>query len=310
MRSHKPNINFGKIVHRNTKTINVFTSKDSCGAFLSLFAALYTFHKATPPALKKLKRIKDMNKDACIIPMFGIQQQLFIPTLISPIKRARVLNMIPLRSGIIYKTSEIINKKVESFRRKKEIDTLRRKLQKWSLNLYCDYTPMGMFNQDIAILKWFSSHGKNIDFRYLIFLEHDIFLTKPISDIYRKYTCYDAGFVNYRIASPSWVWYRKFKVREFLKKWLSKQGLKTNIYACLFVGNMVSREVLEELEKIPYPHYGFCEMRWPTIITALGFKCVKLDLPMVRYKPPYKKSEILAHKELGIFHPVVEDIIL
>ncbi|MEM0262259.1 MAG: hypothetical protein QXN17_06365, partial [Nitrososphaerota archaeon] len=92
---------------------------------------------------------------------------------------------------------------------------------------------MGWYNQDIAILNWFSQQGKNIDFEYLVFLEYDVYLTRPISDIYSEYTRYDAGFVNYKQATHEWVWYhRPHKARDFLKKWLQKHGLKTTLYAC------------------------------------------------------------------------------
>ena len=276
---------------------------------LSRFAVLYTFHNITPMVLRRLKRLKRINNDALIVPMSGVQQRLFFPGLMINTRRIRVLNLISLRSKTIYRALEFLNRKVESFRRRSEIGFLKRFLERWGLSLYCNYTPMGWYNQDIAILNWFSQQGKNIDFEYLVFLEYDVYLTRPISDIYSEYTRYDAGFVNYKQVTHEWVWYhRPHKARDFLKKWLQKHGLKTTLYACLFVGNIVSREVLEELERIPYPHYGFCEMRWPTIITALGFKCTRLNFPAVRYRPFYEKQDIIMHKEFGIFHPVIEDI--
>ncbi|MEM2260630.1 MAG: hypothetical protein QXY65_06155 [Candidatus Methanomethylicaceae archaeon] len=277
---------------------------------MSDFAVLYTFHKITSPVLRRLEQLKILNKNVFISPIFGIQQQFYFPTLINPPrKRLQTLNIIPLKLKTIYKVSEFFNHKVESFRRKVEIKSLREILEKINLDLYCDYTPMGWYNQDLAILNWFSLYGRNIDFKYLIFIEYDMFLTKSICDIYSKYVNYDAGFVGYGRASPMWNWYYyPPKAVEFLKKRLKKQGLKTTLYKCFFPGNMVSREVLEELERVEYPHYGYCELRWPTVITALGFKCANLNFPMIRYRPYYKEVDILANKELGIFHPVIDDI--
>ncbi|MCS7139611.1 MAG: hypothetical protein NZ940_02770 [Candidatus Nezhaarchaeota archaeon] len=192
---------------------------------MSNFVILFTFHKITPVVLRRLKRLRDMNRDDVIIPMFGVQQRLFFPGITINTREMRVLNLAALRSRTIYRALEYLNQRVESFRRQSEISSLRRLLERWGLNLYCDYTPMGWHNLDIVIIKWFSSQGKNIDFEHLIFLEHDVYLTKPVSDIYSKYTDYDAGFTHYGPASLKWKWYHSpHKAREFLINWLRERG--------------------------------------------------------------------------------------
>jgi hypothetical protein len=252
--------------------------------------------------------LKHKNNNVTFIPIFGVQQKICFPTIVNfPLSSTKLLNLTFLRSERVYHFSYIINKRIKPFRRG-EINLLKKTLKKEGLNLYCDYTPMGYYNQDLAIINWYSSEGKYYDFDFLIFFEYDMFATKTIENLYKKYTNYDAGFIDYSNPSPSWYWYSKPPgARKALIKWLRDRGLKPKLYRCFFPGNMISRKVLENIEKIQLP-YEFCEMRWPTVITGLGFKCVRLNFPMVRYKNPINKVDILEKKELGLFHPVYEDV--
>jgi len=85
---------------------------------------------------------------------------------------------------------------------------VREALRRIGMELYCDFTPMGYYNQDWAILNWFSSEGRNLDFDFLVFYEYDMFATRTIESLYGKYTHYDAGFVDYGEAPPAWYRYR------------------------------------------------------------------------------------------------------
>jgi hypothetical protein len=101
-----------------------------------------------------------------------------------------------------------VNEKVESVRRKTEIGAVQDILKKMGLKLYCDFTPMGKINQDLAIINWYSSEGRNYDFEFLVYFEYDLFVNRPLENLYDKYAQYDAGFVDYRKAYPSWLWYQ------------------------------------------------------------------------------------------------------
>ena len=167
---------------------------------------------------------------------------------------------------------------------------------------------MGYFNLDSVILNWFSSEGKNLEFDFLIFLEHDIFTTKRIKELYCHYEDYDASFVSYYEATPSWYWYNYPPAgQRSVSNWLRDRKLSEHLYSCLFCGNMISRNVLKKLCKIPMP-YGHCEMRWPSIIKNLGFSCTRLIFPMCRFRPSLSKSYVEKNWEYGIFHPVYEAI--
>lgn len=254
-------------------------------------------------------RLKTLNPDSIIVPCFGIRQKIYIPSLLD-LKHTRLtfFNWFCLKFHTIYEFSRIINEKVESTRRKTEINFLKDYLCRKGFNLYCDFTPMGYYNMDLSILNWFSSQGKNLDFDFLIFYEYDIFSSKSIKKLYEKYTKYDAGFVHYAKATPAWYWYRHpIGGNESIRRWLKKNGQNITLYRCLFASNIVSREVLTKLETMRLP-YGYCEMRWPSIITNLGFSCTNLDFPMVRYEPSLSKSEIELNWMNGLFHPVYENI--
>lgn len=249
-----------------------------------------------------------MNPDIIFIPFLGVRQTIFFPTLIGlKYSPAKILNLTFLRAKGVYRLSYETNRRLDPVCRNAEIKFVRKILKKLGINyLYCDYTPLGYFNQDMAILNWFSSEGKNFDFDYLIFFEWDMFATKPIKHLYSEYVGYDAGFVRFGEVNPSWYWYRKPPgARKALLDWLRNNKLKPKLYRGLFAGHIISRRVLERLKGVSLP-YGFCEMRWPSIIAGMGYKCVRLDFPMVKFGKPIKRAEVIANKELGLFHPVYE----
>jgi len=278
---------------------------------LSQIIVLYAFHskpEVIDIALYKLKYLKKMNPDIIFIPFFGVRQTIYFPTLIGlKYSPAKILNLTFLRIRSVYKLSYEINRRLDPICRNTEIKLVQKTVKNLGINyLYCDYTPLGYFNQDIAILNWFSTEGEKFDFDYLIFFEWDMFATKPIKHLYSKYTSYDAGFVRFEEATPSWYWYNKPPgARKALLNWLRDNKLKIKLYRGLFVGHIISRKVLERLKGISLP-YGFCEMRWPSIIAGIGYKCVRLDFPMVKFGKPIRKAEVIANKELGLFHPVYE----
>lgn len=266
---------------------------------------LYTFHRADPLSFHRLIRLQRMNPGVTVVPCLGIRQRIYLPTLLDLQPAPSIFfNWTFLRSTHCFELSRIVNEKVESVRRRPEIDVVRDALRKISMELYCDFTPMGYFNQDLAILNWFSSRGKNLDFDFLVFFEYDMFATKEIESLYGKYTHYDAGFVNYRKAPTSWYWYRNPPgAKKSVIRWLKQRNSSPILYGGLFPGHMVSQEVLKKLEKVRLP-YGFCEIRLPSVLTGLGFSCARLDFPMVRYGVPLSKSDVEANLSLGLFHPV------
>jgi len=275
----------------------------------SRYLVLYTFHRIAPLALHRLIRLKRMNPSITIVPCFGIRQRLYFPTFVDlQPAPAKFLNWTFLKSTHLYELSRAINEKVESVRRKAEIDVMRDTLHKIGMKLCCDFTPMGYFNQDLALLNWFQSEGRNLDFDFLVFFEYDMLATKTIESLYGKYTHYDAGFVGYRKVHPSWYWYKyPLRGKESILQWLKDRNLRPVLYRGLFAGHMVSREVLIKLERMRLP-YGFCEMRWPSILNGLGFRCIRLNFPMVRHRPSISKSDIETRSTLGLFHPVYDDV--
>lgn len=273
------------------------------------FLALYSFHEINPLVLHRLVHLKSLNPKSTIVPCFGIRQRVYFPFL-ADLKRnsSKFFNWYFLKNRRINEFSRKMNEKMESTRRKTEIESLRSFLHKKGFDLYCDFTPMGYYNLDLCIANWFSSQGKDFDFDFLVFYEHDAFSSKSIEQLYGKYAEYDAGFVHYEKIFPEWYWYNYPPGgKASILRWLEEHGQSTTLYRCLFGLNFVSREVLTKLEKMQLP-YGYCEMRWPSIITSLGFSCADLDFPMVRFRPVLSKSEIESNWMHGIFHPVHENI--
>ena len=94
-------------------------------------------------------------------------------------------------------------------------------------------------------------------------------------------TWFDAGFVDYRKAEPSWIWYRSSTwLQKISLKWLKNQNAETNYLWRVFPCHFLSRKVLEKLAVLEFPS-AFYEMRLPSVITGLGFSVARLDFPMV-----------------------------
>jgi hypothetical protein len=172
--------------------------------------------------------------------------------------------------------------------------------------LHYDFTPAGWSNLDLVILNWFATMGESKDLDYLIFIEQDMLMTKTIASLYDSYTQYDAAFVQFRKATPAW-WFYDYPPgsgsRKTLLKWLKLKHFKSDLYACIFAGAMISRRVLESMVHLDLPA-SYCEMRLPTVVASMGFSCGRLEFPMVKYRPFLTEEEVAERPEAGIFHPV------
>ncbi|PVX26641.1 MAG: hypothetical protein CW691_00795 [Candidatus Bathyarchaeum sp.] len=273
------------------------------------FLIFYNFHKISPLILHRLMRLKKLNPESLIVPCFGIRQQIYFPLLFRPRHTPdKFFNWFFLKSRKITEYSKKINTVIEAKRRQEELHSLCTFLDKKGLRLYCDFTPMGYYNMDLSVLNWYSSEGKNLDFDFLVYYEYDVFTSKSINKLYEKYTEHDAGFVSFHKAQPGWYWNRTpFGGKDSVPKWLIALGKDTTLYRGLFACHFVSRKVLSKFESMNMPQ-GYCELRWPTIITNFGFSCTPLDFPMVKFRPRLSKQEVENNLEKGIFHPVFENI--
>lgn len=269
------------------------------------YLLLHTFHRTDLVYWNRINKLRKENPNIIIAPVFGIGNKLFFPPTF-PRARKRIFPLLNIPS-LYWLNSKIANK-VEPLQHHNEIKYLYQEFKRRGMSFYYDCTPLGYYNQDIAILDWFLNYGQYLDFDYLIFNEYDLYINKTVEEIYNKYTSYDAGFVNYsRIESNSGWWFAHAPGygRESLSKWLNKQGKKIILYQGFFPGCLLSRKVLEKLITIKIPH-GFCELRLPTLISNLDFSCTKLDFPMVQF---LKKHNIADIKENNnIVHPVYGDL--
>lgn len=275
------------------------------------FVVLYWFHRIDTPSLERLFHLRSINPRLKIVPCLGVRESIHIPTGFDfqdvryVGKFVERMNVALMRYSHLTRLSRTMNRKIESFRRGSELRNLGRYLASSGMTLHCDYTPMKIeLNLDLAVLDWFVAEGRFLDFDHLIFYEYDIYTTKSIDEIYNPYTRFDAAFVQLRPATSDWHWYHYPPgARKAILRWLSDRGLKPSLYACLFAANMLSRNALESLADLPLP-YGKSEMRLPTVLKALGFKCAKLDFPMVNYRPILSKKDIEDAPDAAIFHPV------
>jgi hypothetical protein len=273
---------------------------------MSRYLVLFSFHKPTPLSLHRLFHLRKTNPDITIVPFFGSQQKIILPGLVDS-RFTRNLNMRSLGLPYFFDFSRAANVEIETVRRRTEIKFVKDIINKSGLALYCDFTPLGYFNLDLAILRWFSLEGHNLDFDFLIFFEYDIFAVETIEKLYNKFTRYDAAFVSFGYPPSAWVPGNYPRgAKQAIQKWLGNRDMEKTLYRCLFGGNMVSREVLETLRGMHLPN-AHCELRWPSIIAGLGFSCGPLEFPFVRYRPAIDRSFIEGHLEHGIFHPVYDD---
>jgi hypothetical protein len=296
---------------------------------MSKFAVLYTFPEpAFKLATQRLQRLIIMNPKVTFFPIVGPRQFLYIPMIIdqymfgSNSKKlplvgtfSHVINWLALSAPGVFWLSMAINKKILTLTRSNTLTEMGARINHMGLqSLYVDFTPMALWNLDHSIMKWFNSLGKQFDFDYLIFSESDIFTTKPLDTIYEKYTkLYDACFVDFEVAAPEWRFYNfPPGCRRATIKWLKQKMLPTTLYRSIFAGALISRRCLERLQQLRIDFSGapYCqnEMRLPTILSALGFRCGRLDFPFVRYRPEWSRNEILANADAGIFHPVKRSI--
>jgi hypothetical protein len=295
------------------------------------FAALYTFpESAFETAVQRLQRLGALNPGITFFPMVGPRQLFYIPMIVDqfmfgsnakfwgrPIwgSVSHIVNWLASAAPGVFRLSQAANKRSIVFVKKNMLNTMRARIHHMGLQpLQVDFTPMALWNLDHSIMEWFNSSGSQFDFDYLIFYESDIFTTKPLDVLYQKYTeLYDACFIDFEIASKNWRFYNfPPGCRRATMRWLTQRTLPTTLYRSIFAGALISRRCLERLRELRIDFSGvpYCqnEMRFPTMLTALGFRCGKLDFPFVRYRPEWSLSEIFANQDAGIFHPVKRPI--
>jgi len=292
------------------------------------FAVLYTFPQpAFKMAMQRLERLSTMNPKVTFFPIVGPRQFFYIPMIFDPymfgsdVKRlplsyalgsiSHAINWLALSGSGVFRLSMAINKKIITLARNSTLTEMRARIDHMGLQpLHVDFTPMALWNLDHTLMAWFNNSGKQFDFDYLIFYESDIFTTKPLDVMYEKYTeLYDACFVDFEIATQSWHFYNfPLGCRRATMRWLKQRMLPTALYRSMFAGALISRRCLERLKELGIDFSGapYCqnEMRLPTMLTALGFRCGKLDFPFIRYRPDWHMNEIFANEDAGIFHPV------
>ncbi len=287
------------------------------------FAVFYMFSEATSSmALQRLRRLRAMNPDTIFVPVVGMRQLLYFPGIVDEVMLGPThrLHLIGPVSHFInstfqsvpgaFRLAKEINLRVGSLTGSSKLAELSNNAKRESIQIYADFTPMVYFNGDAAIMNWYNTAGKLLTFDYLIFYEFDIYTTKSIAQIYESYAnSYDACFKDYEKATPSWYFYSYPPgCRLATKQWLRKRKLKTDLFRSLFGGCLISHSILEKLSNLNIDFsgepYSVPEMRFPTVITNLGFKCGKLDFPTYRFRPIWNEAEIYANEEAGIFHPV------
>ena len=212
-----------------------------------------------------------MNPEMTVVPVFGVAQTISLPIPKLPKRYRENFDWISCKSNPLFRATEAVNKKVESFRRRNQLGELAVLLRKLGLDLYCDFTPVGKMNQDLAIINWFRTRGRNLDFDYIVYFEYDVFTTQSIEKLYSPYLDRDAGFVNFRVAEPDWTWTDlPAGAQKSVQEWLKKRGAQPTIYSGFFPGHFLSRKVLRALAEQRMPS-AFCEMRLPSVVAGLGF---------------------------------------
>lgn len=273
--------------------------------------------------MRRLRRLVNMNPDVTFFPIIGPRQIVHFPMVIDEFmfgssKRIPVvgyvshtINWLALSAPGVFRFSKAINKKTLDFAKKSKLTGMEAKINRMGVQpAHIDYSPLALWNLDHCIMSWFNNLGRTVDFDYVVFYESDIFTTKPIDELYEKYTReYDACFADFQTATKNWHFYSyPFGSRKATKRWLKKRMASTTLYRSIFAGALLSRRCLERLRELEIDFSGapYCqnEMRLPSVLSALGFKCGKLNFPFVRYRPGVSIEEITSNKDAGIFHPV------
>jgi hypothetical protein len=278
---------------------------------MSRFVLLYTFNRADKVSLHRLMRLQKLNPNVTIVPVFGVAQTLTVPMPKLPKRYRDSFNWEACKSKTLFKVTKAINKPVESLRRRSELNATRKFVKRLGLKLYCDFTPIGKINQDLAIINWFREQGVELDFDYAIYFEYDMYATRSIQALYSPYLDFDAGFVNYRVAEPTWMWYdRPSGANRSVTNWLKKRGAHPVIHRSFLPGHFLSRQVLKNLAQINDMPNAFNEMRLASVVSGLGFKIARLDFPKVHVTIEAEgilEHEIRTDTRYGVFHPVYGD---
>ena len=288
------------------------------------FAVIYGIPEpAFNMAIPRLKRLAIMNPNVTFFPLIGPKQAVYFPMIIDKFiygstrripllgQISHIINLSALSTSGGFKLSKVLNKKTLTIVKNKKLNEMDERINRLGLHpSHIDYTPIAYWNLDHSIMSWFNSLGRKFDFEYVIFYESDIFTTKPLDLMYRKYTkTYDACFADFQAATNNWYFYN-FPIgsRKATIRWLNQRKASTKLFRSIFAGALISRRCLERLRelKIDFSGSPYCqnEMRLPTVLLALGFKCGRLDFPFVRYRPELSWDEIISNQDSGIFHPV------
>ncbi|MEN3062084.1 MAG: hypothetical protein ABC595_03130 [Candidatus Methanosuratincola petrocarbonis] len=268
------------------------------------YLIFYTFHRLDPLSINRLRQISALNPGAAVVPCFGAGMRL---------PRSRMPRRVTLEILMRLLQSPGFESAISDRSRRKlgdEALRVRGASRDLGLEPYFDFTPMGYYNQDEVLANWFRTVGKTQDFDYLVYLEYDVFLTRPVKEIYSAYTNRDASFVNFREIDPSvsyWKWIRApIGVKKNFEKWLRVRGFETRLYLCFFPGLILSRSAIEAISSVRFPS-AFCELRLPTLVKAMGFSCGRLEFPYVRFEG-IPRSVIVENPSHGIFHSVRYDL--
>lgn len=301
----------------------MYLEKEAENRNMVKIAAFYLFTENEPEyAILRLKRLLKLNPEVQFIPVIGIRQFLYLPMIIDRgmfkskklwniMTFIHLINRVTLSVPGVFEVSHFINKKLGLFLKKNKIKKIQDELNQIGVQipLYADFTPIAIINLDNVIMRWFDTYGKQLDFDYLIFYEFDIYTTKSLESIYNNYIKeYDACFKDYHVMIPNFHSVFPPGASLTIKRLLRQRKLPTTLYQCLFGGNILSRRILEKLQEMDIKFTDlpnvYCEIFMPTISTALGFKCGRLDFPLVRYRPVVSEKEIQSDEDKGIFHPV------
>ncbi|MEN3065669.1 MAG: hypothetical protein ABC536_07045, partial [Candidatus Methanosuratincola petrocarbonis] len=124
-----------------------------------------------------MRQISALNPGAAVVPCFGAGMRL--PRSRMPRRAALEILMRLLQSpGFESAISDRSRRKLGD-----EALRVRDAFRDLGLEPYFDFTPMGYYNQDEVLANWFRTVGKSQDFDYLVYLEYDVFLTKPVNEI-------------------------------------------------------------------------------------------------------------------------------